>query len=108
MTIESRSEKARVVLLQFLKSTNDIFEMKQKLIRYYQIVLYGQRKLKAYLLRYKKRVDALSEIWEMVKGEMIKESMTKKSSKKKQALVPKLTALSDEVKAAILKVYLGR
>jgi hypothetical protein len=33
---------------------------------------------------YRKRVEAIGEIWEMVKGEMIKEGLGKKAPKKKQ------------------------
>lgn len=71
-------------------------------------VTYGQFKLKNYMIRFDKRIEALSEIWNYYKNEMIKEGLVKKASKKKQALVPKLTSMSDDIKMAVIKMYLKR
>jgi hypothetical protein len=51
---------------------------------------------------------ALSEAWELCRAEIIKECLGKKATKKQKALVPKLTAIGDEIKNAILKLFLTR
>jgi hypothetical protein len=59
-------------------------------------------------MNYQKRIEAIGEVWEFCKGEMIREGLGKKAPKKKQALVSKLTSMSDEIKYGVLKMYLHR
>lgn len=64
--------------------------------------------MKDYLFKYEYRLGALEDVWEKLKADLIKDSMAKKAPKKLKLLVPKLAAMSDEMRRRVLRTYLER
>ena len=62
-----QTDKATLILRLFLKDTEERYNFMQKFIIYHNKITYCERVLKKHLLKNQTRLEALGEIWEMVK-----------------------------------------
>lgn len=105
---DGAESSAKQCLFGFLKDTSNVYDLKTRIISYHKRVSKLQGKMKDYLFKYEYRLGALEEVWEKLKADLIKESLSKKAPKKLKLLVPKLAAMSDEMRRRTLKTYLER